>query len=101
MDNIIAVKGTHDVTGLESTAYYEIELAFRELARLYGYNEFKTPVLEYSNLFTRSVGESSDIVRKEMYEFLDKGGRSVSLRPEFTAGIIRLIVQHKLLPINE
>ena len=96
MDNIVTVKGTHDVINDEAIAYQEIELAFRELADLYGYLEFKTPVLEYSKLFTRSVGESSDIVRKEMYEFLDKGGRSVSLRPEFTASIVRAAANAKL-----
>lgn len=96
MDYINTVKGTHDVINDEAIAYQEIELAFREMADIYGYGEFKTPVMEYSKLFTRSVGESSDIVRKEMYEFLDKGGRSISLRPEFTASIVRAASNAKL-----
>lgn len=90
------LKGTHDVIQDEASKYTYIEDLLTQVARLYNFQEFRTPVIEKSELFLRSVGESSDIVRKEMYDFLDKGGRSITLRPEFTAGIIRSIVNAKL-----
>ncbi|MFA5283866.1 MAG: histidine--tRNA ligase [Bacilli bacterium] len=90
------VKGTHDVVEEEALAYQEIEKIMRSVAEVYGFNEYRTPVLEYSELFSRSVGESSDIVRKEMYTFLDKANRSVTMRPEWTASIVRSIVSNKL-----
>jgi len=90
------VKGTHDIVGDEACTYQEIESILREVAEVYGYDEFRTPIIEHSELFTRSVGESSDIVRKEMYTFLDKGNRSITLRPEVTASVIRAIVNKKL-----
>ena len=98
---IIAVKGTHDILGKESEAYTYIENVFRAVAALYGYQEFRVPVLEYTDVFQRSTGEGSDVVRKEMYTFLDKGDRSVTLRPEFTAGIARSILENKLYATAE
>ena len=95
------VKGTHDVIGNEANLYSAIENLLKQIAELYMYSEVRPPVLEYSELFVRGVGESSDVVRKEMYTFLDKGERSLTLRPEFTAGIMRLIVQNKLLATND
>ncbi len=95
------VKGTHDVIGSEANLYSAIESLLKQIAELHAYNEVRPPVLEYSELFVRGVGESSDVVRKEMYTFLDKGQRSLTLRPEFTAGIMRLIVQNKLLATND
>ncbi|MFA5480955.1 MAG: histidine--tRNA ligase [Bacilli bacterium] len=90
------VKGAHDVIRDEASDYNRIEEALIRIAEVYAYEEFRTPVLEHTELFTRSVGDSSDIVRKEMYTFLDKGGRSLTLRPEVTASIIRTIVNNKL-----
>ncbi|MBP5216389.1 MAG: histidine--tRNA ligase [Bacilli bacterium] len=98
---IIAVKGTHDILGKESEAYTYIENVFRAVAALYGYQEFRVPVLEYTDVFQRSTGEGSDVARKEMYTFLDKGDRSVTLRPEFTAGIARSILENKLYATAE
>lgn len=95
------LKGTHDVIQDEASKYTYIEDLLTQVARLYNFQEFRTPVIEKSELFLRSVGESSDIVRKEMYDFLDKGGRSITLRPEFTAGIIRSIVNAKLYAIQD
>ena len=95
------VKGTRDIIGEEANAFNYIENLLKQICELFAYNEVRPPVMEYSELFVRSVGESSDVVRKEMYTFLDKGNRSVTLRPEFTAGIMRLIVQNKLLATNE
>lgn len=100
------IKGTHDIYGEEADAYSYIQNVFSAVAELYGYSRMETPVLEYTEVFDRSTGESSDVVRKEMYTFLDKGNRSLTLRPEGTAGVIRSIVEHKLtatsdLPLKE
>ncbi len=90
------VKGTHDIIADEANLYTMIENTAMGIASLYGYKEIRTPILEHTPLFLRSVGESSDIVNKEMYTFEDKGGRSVTLRPELTAGVMRSIVSNKL-----
>jgi len=90
------VKGTHDIIGNDIILYQRIEDALAKIAHTYGYLEFRTPIIEHTELFARSVGDSSDIVRKEMYTFLDKGNRSLTLRPEVTASIIRTIVNNKL-----
>ena len=97
----IAVKGTHDLYGAEADGYAYIENVFRAVSELYGYRPIETPILEYTEVFDRSTGESSDVVRKEMYTFMDKGNRSVTLRPEGTAGVIRSIVEHKMTATND
>ena len=95
------VKGTHDIIGSEAEAYDYVENVMGQISSFFAFKPVRPPVLEYSELFVRGVGEVSDVVRKEMYTFLDKADRSVTLRPEFTAGIVRLIVQNKLLPVSE
>ncbi len=90
------IKGTHDIVLKEMDQYHYVTALFRAVSELYGYREIMTPTLEYTEVFSRGAGESSDIVRKEMYTFLDKGGRSVTMRPEFTAGVMRAIVSNKL-----
>ena len=90
------VKGTHDIYQKDGEVYYTIEVVARYLSQLYNFREFRMPIMEHTPLFLRSVGESSDIVNKEMYTFEDKGGRSVTLRPEMTAGVMRSIVSNKL-----
>ena len=95
------VKGTRDIIGEEANAFNYIENLLKQICELFAYNEVRPPVMEYSELFVRGVGESSDVVRKEMYTFLDKAERSVTLRPEFTAGIMRLLIQNKLLSTCE
>lgn len=94
------VKGTHDVIQKEAAKYTYVENLLMREAQVFGYKEFRTPIMEYSELFLRSTGESSDIVRKEMYTFTDKGDRSITLRPEMTAGVIRSMVNEKLF-INQ
>ncbi|MFN8010683.1 MAG: histidine--tRNA ligase [Holophagaceae bacterium] len=90
-----------DLFGAELAWFQRIEdTAARAFGR-HGYREIRTPVLEHTEVFKRSVGDSSDIVNKEMYEFVDKGGRSVTLRPENTAGVVRAMVQHKLLATSD
>ena len=101
MEEIKNVKGTHDVFGDENNAYEKVESLMKSIAEIYAYRGVRPPVLEYNSVFVRGVGESSDIVRKEMYTFPDKGGRDLTLRPEFTAGIMRLVVQNKLYATNE
>lgn len=96
MPNNAPVKGTHDIFAKEATEFAYIEQVLKTAAELYAYKEMRTPVLEYTEVFSRGTGESSDIVRKEMYTFLDKGNRSVTMRPEFTAGIMRSIISNKL-----
>lgn len=73
-----------------------VEGVMREIARLYGYQEIRTPLFERTELFARSVGEGTDIVTKEMYTFEDKGGRSMTLRPEGTASVVRALVENQL-----
>ncbi|MCH5172039.1 MAG: histidine--tRNA ligase [Erysipelotrichales bacterium] len=94
--NINIVKGTHDIFDDDARAFEYIEMVLKAVAEMYSFQQMRTPILEHTELFTRSVGESSDIVRKEMYTFLDKGDRSVTLRPELTAGVMRSIVTNKL-----
>ena len=93
---INTVKGTHDIIADEANLYTMIEQTAMMVASEFGYQEIRTPIIEHTPLFLRSVGESSDIVNKEMYTFDDKGGRSVTLRTELTAGIMRSIVSNKL-----
>lgn len=98
---INAVKGTHDLFAAEADGYAYIQNLFRAVAKQYGYRQIETPILEHTEVFTRSTGEASDVVRKEMYTFLDKAKRSVTLRPEGTAGVIRSIVEHKLYATSD
>lgn len=79
-----------------SYLWNQIEAIMRDTARVFGYQEMRTPVFERTELFQRGVGDTSDIVSKEMYTFLDKGGRSMSLRPEGTAPVIRAFIENKL-----
>jgi len=96
-----SVKGMRDLFGAELAWFQRIEdTAARAFGR-HGYREIRTPILEHTEVFKRSVGDSSDIVNKEMYEFEDKGGRSVTMRPENTAGVVRAMVQHKLLATSD
>ena len=101
MEEIKNVKGTHDIFGEESLCYDNVETMMKSIAELYAYKGVRPPVLENYSVFMRGVGESSDIVRKEMYVFPDKGGRNLALRPEFTAGIMRMVIQNKMYATNE
>ena len=91
-----APKGTKDILPESSYRWQYIETAIRALAQKYGFLEARTPVFEHTELFLRGVGATTDIVQKEMYTFLDKGERSITLRPEGTAGLVRMFVEHKL-----
>lgn len=91
-----AVKGTQDVLPKDSAKWQFIERKLIEAARLHGFKEMRTPVFEHTELFNRSVGDTTDVVQKEMYTFDDNGGRSISLRPEGTAGAVRAYLEHGL-----
>ncbi len=89
---IKALRGMKDI---EDPRFLKIFDTTREIAENYGYSYIETPILEETSLFKRSVGESSDIVNKEMYQFTDKGGNDVCLRPEGTAGVVRSFIENK------
>jgi histidyl-tRNA synthetase len=91
---IQAPKGTQDILPDEIHEWYFVEEKFAEICRRFGYREIRIPVFEHTELFQRGVGETTDIVRKEMYTFQDKGGRSVTLRPEGTAGVVRSYIEN-------
>lgn len=89
-------KGTKDVLPSASHKWQYIEDTAREIARVFNLKQIRTPVFEYTELFARGVGDTSDVVNKEMYTFEDKGGRSVTLKPEGTAGAARLFIENGL-----
>jgi len=93
---IQAPKGTRDVYGEEMLIWHKAETAIRKITSSYNFNEIRTPIIESTDLFLRGVGDTTDIVQKEMYTFLDKGGRSLSLRPELTAGVARAYIERGL-----
>ncbi len=90
------IRGMQDLLPGKSEKWAAMEKAMKEEAELYGFKFIRTPVLEHTELFERSVGDSSDIVEKEMYTFSDKGDRSVTLRPEGTAGALRAVLENGL-----
>ena len=98
------IKGTEDVLPKESYRWQIVEQIMREESRNYGFKEIRTPVFEHTELFQRGVGQTTDVVQKEMYTFETKGGESVTLRPEGTAGAARAVLEHALdnegLPIK-
>ena len=91
---IAGVKGMNDLIGPDIAVWHVLEAAARRTFERFGYEEARTPVVEDTALFVRSVGEATDIVGKEMYTFEDKAGRSLSLRPEGTAPLVRAYVEH-------
>ncbi len=101
MATINSPKGTHDLIGNEARGYKYIIDICEEVASLYGFNPLQTPIFEANELFARGVGDATDIVRKEMYVFKDKGDRLMALRPEGTAGVIRSIIANKLYATND
>jgi histidyl-tRNA synthetase len=88
-----APKGTHDLLAADSEKFAAVEAVARRIFGSYGYGEIRTPTFESTELFARSVGETTDIVHKEMYTFPDRKGRSLTLRPENTAGVVRALVE--------
>ena len=87
-------KGTRDILPQESYKWQCIENKVKDLFQNYGFKEIRVPVFENTELFQRGVGETTDVVQKEMYTFNDKGGRSITLRPEGTAGVVRAYIEN-------
>ncbi len=93
---IKAPRGTCDILPSDAAKWNAVETIMREKAALFGFHEVRTPIFEHTELFQRGVGETTDIVSKEMYTFDDRGGRSITLRPEGTASCVRSFVEHSL-----
>lgn len=100
MKQFQAPRGTKDVFGEEIKKWHKIEHLIREITQVYGYEEIRTPEFENTEVFSRE-NDSSDVVNKEMYTFTDKGNRSLSLKPEGTAGLIRAFIEHKLYALPD
>ena len=94
---IQAPRGTADTLPADVWRWHAVEKIAREVAELYDFAEIRTPIFEYTELTHRGVGETSDIVSKETYTFDDRGGRSLTLRPEGTAGVVRAMIEHSVL----
>jgi histidyl-tRNA synthetase len=94
--NLAKIKGTKDIIGEESRIWQTIEKKVRETAKSFDLEEIRTPVIEYADVFKRAIGTETDIVSKEMFEFTDRGGRDICLRPEGTAGVVRAVVESGL-----
>ena len=92
-----AIKGTNDILPEESNKWQFVESKMLETALQFGFKEIRVPVFEHTEVFLRSVGDTTDVVQKEMYTFDDKGGRSITLRPELTAGVIRSAIEKGLV----
>lgn len=96
-EHLSAPRGTADIFPPDSLRWQSLERSIHALAARYGYGEIRTPVFESTELFIRGVGETTDIVEKEMYTFTDRGGRSLTLRPEWTAPVVRAALEHHML----
>ena len=96
-DQIQVIRGMHDILPVDMPVWNQLEDSYRALAESYGYRQIRTPIVEKTALFQRSIGEVTDIVEKEMYSFLDRNGDSLSLRPENTASVVRAGLEHGLL----
>ncbi len=104
VSKVQAVRGTQDMLGEQAERFNAVVSAFDRVRRLYGFQRVEVPVFEATEVFARSIGETTDIVSKEMYTFPDRGGDSLTLRPEFTAGICRAYIsegwqQHGVLKL--
>lgn len=94
MSKLQPVRGTHDILPDDYRRFAHVIDTARDVARLYGYREMATPIFEFTELFARGIGETTDVVSKEMYTFQDRGGESLTLRPEYTAGICRAFISN-------
>ena len=96
MDKIKTIKGTHDILPEFSHNWQNLEKTIHDSAKLFGYKEIRTPIIEQAKLFNRGIGEGTDIVSKEMYSWLDRDEKAIALRPEMTAAVVRSFIQHNL-----
>lgn len=93
---ITAPRGTQDFLPEQTAEWQLLEAKIRQICSPYGFGEIRTPMFESTELFLRGIGETTDVVTKEMYTFEDRGGRSMTLRPENTASVVRAFLEHKL-----
>ena len=96
-----APRGTQDILSPAIETWHRVESVARDVMGRFGYDEVRTPIFESTELFTRGIGEATDIVQKEMYTFLDRKGRSLTLRPEGTAPVVRAFVEHNVGAASE
>ena len=96
MDKIKTIKGTHDILPEFSHNWQNLEKTIHDSAKLFGYKEIRTPIIEQAKLFNRGIGEGTDIVSKEMYSWLDRDEKAIALRPEMTASVVRAYIQKQL-----
>ena len=94
--SIQAIKGVKDILPSDVSVWQHLEATARRLFEDYGFSEIRVPIFEYTELFARSIGVSTDIVEKEMYTFEDRDGKKITLRPEGTAGVVRAFIEHKM-----
>ena len=96
MAQLQAVRGTQDLLPAEARRHRTVTETARKIAERYGFGEVATPIFEFTEVFARPIGETTDVVSKEMYTFKDRGGEEITLRPEFTAGIARAVLSNGL-----
>src|SRR2546430_1083961 len=96
MVKVQSVRGTKDILPVDTVLFQAVEATARDLFARFGYSEIRTPTFESVELFQRSLGDTTDVVQKEMYVFEDRGGRKLALRPEGTAGVVRAFIEHHL-----
>ena len=92
MPTLQPVRGTHDLLPADCLRHRRVVETFRTIAERYGFAEIATPIFEFTEVFKRTLGETSDVVTKEMYTFTDRGGDEITLRPEYTAGVARAFI---------
>ena len=92
MSQLRPPRGTHDLFGDDARRHRHVAETARAVAERYGYGEIATPIFEFTEVFQRTLGETSDVVTKEMYTFEDRGGDRITLRPENTAGVVRAVI---------
>ncbi|NLD82424.1 MAG: Histidine--tRNA ligase [Deltaproteobacteria bacterium ADurb.Bin151] len=97
MEKITAIKGIKDILPLDSPTWHKVELTARNIFECFGFYEIRVPIMEKTTLFQRSIGETTDIVEKEMYTFRDRNDELLTLRPEATASVIRAYIEHNLM----
>lgn len=97
---IQAVRGTKDLFGIDIARFNHIIENAKKYSRIFGFQELQTPIFEFSEIFERNLGDNSDIINKEVYKFLDRGNNHLTLRPEFTASIVRAIIENSQLTNN-
>ena len=93
---IQSIRGTRDILPDQIQQWHYVYDILKSVSERFGFEEYRTPIFEKTEVFQRSIGSETDIVNKEMYTFMDKGERSITLKPEGTAGAVRALIEHRL-----